>query len=185
MLMALLKMSRAVWRPFHAGEGRRHCLTFMLDGVRFGIDTRFITQVLPWGILAIPHDKPTCVRGFLRHDERMIPVLDIAARYGHNPLTPGKRTCLLVLSIGLGRWQHEVALMVDEVLSVQGFAADALRPVPEAAHRMMQVEVVEGLLKQKDGFLIALDALRLLPDEELYALVTYIRQTWPCEGRQR
>lgn len=184
-MMALIRGCRAVLRPRIAEPLVWHCLTFKLGGNLFGIDTRMVNRIVRYGIPAVPHDKPVCVRGFLRHEGDMIPILDIAARYGHHPLEPGRRTCLVVVGLGHGKWRRDVGVMVDEVSSVAELKPGDVRPVPEDAHRIMRVGIVAGMVRQEKDYLIVLDAMRLLSDNELKELSAYVWQAWPQDGMSR
>ncbi|HZW24884.1 MAG TPA: chemotaxis protein CheW [Gallionella sp.] len=168
----LLSRSEATLEPLPV----RYCLTFTLHGIRFGIDTRTVNEVVRLGILAVPGDLPQCLRALYRHNGVMIPVLDIAARYGSKPLTQGGRSCLVVVGLGCGKWRRDIGLMVDEVLSVAEFQPDEMRPAPEIVSQMAHAGIVEGLVWQAKDFLIVLDALRLLPDAELEAVAAYMAE---------
>jgi purine-binding chemotaxis protein CheW len=178
MLMNLVNACCALLRP--KGEAKPepllvcYCLTFTLHGVRFGIDTRTVNEIVRLGILAVPGDLPQCLRALYRHNGIMIPVLDIAARYGKKPLMQGGRTCLVVVGLGCGKWRRDIGLMVDEVLSVAEFQPDKMRPVPEIVSQMAHAGIVEGMVGQEKDFLVVLDALRLLPDAELEEVAAYM-----------
>lgn len=161
---------------------QRHYLTFSIDGIRFGIDIRMASRIVRYGIPAVPRGTPAFLRGFLRHEGEMIPILDIAARYGNHPQQPGGRTCLIVVELGHGRWRTEIGVMVEEVLSVAACHAGEVCAVPDVAHKLMRVGIVEGLVRQGEEHLILLDPMRLLPDDELQALMAYKQQTWPPAG---
>lgn len=158
---------------------RRYCVVVRLNGVDFGIDIRSAREIIPCGIFAEPRDKPVCVRAFFRHDGRMLPVLDIAARFGKQPLKQGKRSCLVVVSLERGKRKLDIGVMVDEARGLFEFGEDELSPVPEIAHEMMQVRMVAGMVKQGNGYLIMLDVGQLLLAQEQDELIAYMRQTWP------
>lgn len=177
MLMSLVNRCRTLLRPTGKAnpEPARYCLTFTLNGIRFGVDTRIVNEIVRLGILAVPNDMPRCMRALYRHNGVMIPVLDIAGRYGNQPLTQGRRSCLVVIGLGCGKWRRDVGLMVDEVRGVTEFAAASLKPVPEAARAMMQTGIIEGLLQEERDMLVVLDGWRLLPDRELEEIAAYMR----------
>lgn len=176
MLLSLISTCCNALRP-RAQEVviRRHCLTFSLNGIRFGIDTRVVNEIARYQMLAVPRGLPRSICGLFRHHGVMIPVIDIAACYGTHPLRPGGRTCIVLVGLGVGKWRREVGIMVDEIFSVAEFGVSDLLPIPEAAHKMISVEIIEGLVKQKKDYLVVIDVWRLLPDAEMEALAAYMR----------
>jgi len=175
MLLVLIETVCNSIFPSQKAAAKRQCITVALHGTRFGIDTRFVKQIARNHILAEPRGKPAFVRGLFRHQGNMIPVLDIAALYGTHPLEPGGRSCILIVTLGIGKWRRDIGLMVDEVLGWEEFAAVDLKPVPEVMHRMLQVEIVEGLVQQEKDYLIVLDAWRLVSDAQMEALFAFMR----------
>jgi purine-binding chemotaxis protein CheW len=154
---------------------RRHCLTFTLNGIWFGIDTGIVKKIARYQMLAEPRDLPRFIRGLYRHQGVMIPVVDIAARYAGKPLRPRGRTCIVLVELGVGKWRRDVGIMVDEIFGMSEFAPSELQPVPNVTHQMMETGIIEGLVRQEKDLLVVLDACRLLPDAELQELAVYMR----------
>lgn len=175
MLKKLINYCHDALKP-PAQMAIRHCLTFSLNGICFGIDPRFVIEIARYQILAAPRGMPHFICGLFRHNGVMIPVVDIGARYGKQPSRPGGRTCIVLIELGIGKWRREVGIMVDEIFGVAEFAATELLPVPELAHQMLEVQIIEGMVKQEKDYLIVIDVWRLLPDTELEALAAYMRQ---------
>jgi purine-binding chemotaxis protein CheW len=175
--MSLINTYLNVLLPSKQQEvNRRHCLTFSLNSIRFGVDTRVVNEVARYRILAEPRGMPYFIRGLFRHNGVMIPVIDIGAHYGKQPLQPGGRTCIVLIELGIGKWRRNVGIMVDEIFGVAEFGATELLPVPELAHQMLDVEIIEGLVRQEKDYLIVIDAWQLLPDAEMAELAAYMRQ---------
>jgi purine-binding chemotaxis protein CheW len=154
----------------------RACLTFTVGGLLFGIDSRIVQQIARYQILAEPRGKPPFIRGLFRHKGIMIPVVDLSARYGHAPVAPGGRTCIVIVELGVGKWRKELGLIVDEVRGLSEFPLSALKPMPEVVHKMIKVELVEGLVKLEKDYLVVLDPWRLLSDEEAGEVADYLKQ---------
>jgi purine-binding chemotaxis protein CheW len=176
MLLSLINTCCNALRPrVQEVAVRRHCLTFSLNGMRFGIDTRVVHEIARYQMLAVPRGMPRSICGLYRHHGVMIPVIDIAARYGTHPLCPGGRTCIVLIKLGVGKWRREVGIMVDEIFSVAEFESSDLKPVPDVAHKMISVRIIEGMVKQERDYLIVIDVWGLLPDAEQEELAAYMR----------
>jgi purine-binding chemotaxis protein CheW len=177
MLKTFINTCRNALKPrAQTALQHRYCLTFALNGIRFGIDARTVIEIARYRILAEPRCLPHFMRGVFRHDGRMIPVIDIGARYGKQPAQPGGRTCIVLIELGSGKWRREIGIMVDEIFGMAVFSASELLPVPELAHQMLEVKIIEGMLKQEKDYLVLIDVWRLLPDAELETLAAYMRQ---------
>lgn len=175
MIIVLIKAcSDAVKRQAQAMRTlrRQTCLTFNLGGTRFGVNILLVEEIVRYQALDVPATVSQTMRGLLTYKHHKVPVIDLAARYGNSPLTPGARSCVIILRLGIGRWQRNVGLMVDEVLGLADFIEADLKPMPELAVRQMPIEVIQGVIELEQDYLVVLDALRLLTDEELEALFT-------------
>lgn len=183
MTLSFIDSCRKALRP-RAQEvpAQRYCLSFFLNGVRFGIDIRIVVEIVRYRILAEPRGMPSSIRGLFRHNGNMIPVIDIAAHYGNQPLIPGGRTCIVLAEFGIGKWRRDIGLMVDEISGVSEFDASELLPVPESARRMFQVGIVEGLVRQEKAYLVVVDIWKLLPDAVLEELGAYMRREYGPAG---
>jgi len=178
VLLALINACRnaLIPRKQDARLQLRTCLTVTLHGILFGIDTRAVREIVRYRILAEPRNKPPYIRGLFRHRSIMIPVLDLAARYGHGAIEPGGRTCIVIVELGLGKWRKEVGLIVDEVRGLSEFPVTEMKPMPEMVHKMLEVEIVEGVVKLERDYLIVVDSWQMLSGEEAREVAGYLKQ---------
>lgn len=160
-------------RSFRIEQGVRTCLAFHVSGMLFGVDARAMQKIARYQILASPRGMPACICGLYRHQGLMIPVLDLSRRFGHAPITPGGRTCILIVEMGLGKWRKEIGLLADDVRGLSEFSLHALKPMPDVGHHMAEIE---GLVREGKDFLIVLDHLVLLNDHESACVADFIRQ---------
>jgi len=173
-LLDLINACRRVFLPRPARPAARTCLTFTVDGLLFGIDTRIVQEIARYRILAEPRGKPAFIRGLYRHHGIMIPVVDLAARYGHAPVEPGGRTCIVVVELGLGCWRKEVGLIVDEVRGLSEFPLSELKAMPDVVQRMIKVDLIEGLVRLEKDYLVVIDPWLLFSDEEAAQVAEYL-----------
>jgi len=148
----------------------------MLSGNLFGIDTVHIKEIVRCGILAVPRGKPACIRGFFRHDGRMLPIVDLARRYSDHSTDIGGRTCVVVVELGVKK--QEIGILVDEVRGLAEFEQDDLKPLPDMFRRMIAVDIVEGLISSPRDVLVMLGIQRLLSREESKMLYEYCKDMY-------
>lgn len=174
MVLALIQAcANAIKSSRKAGPAGRTCLTFLLSGNLFAVDTIHLKEIVRCGILAVPRDKPQFLRGFFRHAGRMLPIVDLARRYSDHLTEVGGRTCIVIVDMGQG---VEVGILVDEVRGLIEFDKTTLKPLPDMFRRMLTFEIVDGLLQSPRDMLIVLGIQRLLAADEVKELRYYCEQ---------
>lgn len=174
VILSLLKPWGKWVRSRRIEQGVRTCLGFYVSGMLFGVDTRAVQEIARFNILAEPRGMPRCIRGLFRHKGLMIPVIDLAQRFGHAKLEPGGRTCIVIVELGLERWRKEIGLMVDEVRGLSELAVGAIKPMPEALSKQV-LDQVEGVCRLEKDYLVVLDHLRLLTDTEAAEVSDFLK----------
>jgi purine-binding chemotaxis protein CheW len=134
-----------------------------------------LKEIVRCGIMAVPRDKPACVRGFYRHNQRMFPVIDLARRYSSHDTDINSRSCLLIVTLGEAADALQVAILAEEVGGLHELDADAIKPLPDEARRLMNVEVLDGLAKASRDYLMILAPERLLSSDEQHELRAYLK----------
>ncbi|HTY51223.1 MAG TPA: chemotaxis protein CheW [Steroidobacteraceae bacterium] len=138
-----------------AGQARRY-LAFRLGGERFGIDILRIKEIIEFpGLTEVPL-MPPCVRGVINLRGAVVPVVDLAARFGREPTAVARRTCIVIVeSKALGE-QQEVGVMADAVEAVLEIPAADIVP-PPAFGTGIRVEFIAGMASIDARFVILLD----------------------------
>lgn len=177
MVLSLIQAcADAIRTSRKTGLKQRTCLTFLLSGNLFGIDTVHLKEIVRCGILAVPRDKPYFIRGFFRHEGRMLPIVDLARRYSDHLTEVAGRTCIVIVELGAKK--QEVGILVDEVRGLAEFENSDLKPLPDMFRRMMAVEIVDGLINSPSDMLVVLGIQRLLSHEESKALNEYCKDMY-------
>lgn len=89
-------------------------LTFMLDKETYGIEIRFVTEII--GIQAITEipELPDYLKGIINLRGKIIPVMDVRLRFRKEPAEYNDRTCIIVIDIR----NISIGLIVDSVAEV-------------------------------------------------------------------
>ena len=74
-------------------------LTFQLDEEIYGIDLKYVKEIVGMqAITAIP-DTPDYIRGIINLRGKIIPVMDVRLRFKKPPVEYNDRTCIIVIDI--------------------------------------------------------------------------------------
>ena len=140
-------------------------LTFHLAGEDYGIEILYVTEII--GIQAITEvpDMPAFIRGVINLRGKVIPIMDIRARFGLPDRAYDDRTCIIVVNID----GTEVGLVVDEVSEVADIPAANVEPPPKTGNSSGG-QYIQGMGKIDKAVKILLDVNELLFNDEMRAL---------------
>jgi purine-binding chemotaxis protein CheW len=136
-------------------------LTFVIGKEDFGIDIRYVTEIIGiQGITEVP-GVPAHVKGVINLRGKVIPVMDVRLRFGVDERPYDDRTCIIVINID----EQPVGLIVDRVLEVLDIQKDEIEPTP-MIQKGKSNRFIQGLGKVGDQVKILLCASKLLYDQE-------------------
>ena len=140
-------------------------LTFHLAGEDYGIEIRFVTEIIGIQRITEVPDMPEFVKGVINLRGKVIPVMDVRTRFKLASRDYDDRTCIIVVNIN----NTSIGLVVDKVQEVVDIPADQVEPAPEKA-RGRHSRFIQGMGKMADDVKILLNVEQLLYDEELNQL---------------
>ena len=136
-------------------------LTFMIGREDFGIEIRYVTEIIGiQGITVVP-SVPPYVKGVINLRGKVIPVMDVRLRFGVEERPYDDRTCIIVINID----EQPVGLIVDRVLEVLDIQASEIEPPPKIKKGQSN-RFIQGMGKVGDQVKILLNAKILLFGEE-------------------
>eukprot|EP01034_Spumella_vulgaris_P031061 gene31061-38391_t len=144
-------------------------LTFMLGGEVFAIGILAIKEIIEYdGLTTVPL-MPECVRGVINLRGAVVPVMDLAARFGRPATQIGKRTAIVIVEIDADGEQQVVGVMVDAVNAVIDIPPSDIEPAPQFGARI-RAEFIAGMGKVNGKFVILLNTDQVLSVTELEAM---------------
>ena len=141
-------------------------LTFHLAGEDYGVEIRYVTEIIGIQKITEVPDMPDFVRGVINLRGKVIPVMDVRTRFRLPPREYDERTCIIVVDIN----ESSVGLVVDEVRDVADIPAAQVEPPPVTV-KSRGGSYIQGLGKLDNEVKIILNVNRLLNDEE-FELIT-------------
>lgn len=144
---------------------KQRYLTFRLGEGLFGINIRYIDEILGMQPITAVPEMPDYIKGVVKLRETIIPIMDVRLRFKIPEKDYTDRTCIIVTDFG----GTAVGLIVDSVSEVLAIPAEDISDScgfnSEGARGY-----VEGIGKIKDGIILLIDCAKLLNREELSAL---------------
>jgi purine-binding chemotaxis protein CheW len=141
-------------------------LTFLLGGEMFAIAIRHTKEIIRYGQLTLVPMMPSFIRGVINLRGAVVPVVDLAGRFGGRSAEVTRRTCIVILELEAEDGAQVLGLVVEAVSEVLEIAADAIRPPPAFGTRV-RADFIAGMGQVGERFVIILDAARVLSAEEL------------------
>jgi len=139
-------------------------LTFMLDDECYGLEIRYVTEIIGIQKITTVPEMPDFVRGIINLRGKIIPVMDVRLRF-KKPFQPYMdRTCIIVVDI------HElcIGLIVDRVSEVITIPESQVVAPPDVQKRGNRF--VMGIGKVGQEVKLLLDCEKLLNDHEIEQL---------------
>ena len=90
-------------------------LTFLLGGEMYAIGILNVKEIIEYGQLTEIPMMPAFIRGVINLRGSVVPVIDLAARFGGNQTETSRRTCIVIIELSSGDERHDIGVVVDAV----------------------------------------------------------------------
>lgn len=161
--------------PGTAGAGVRQFLTFILGGVMYALEIVNIKEIIEYGEVTEVPMMPPSIRGIINLRGAVVPVIDLAARFGGQPASVQRRTCIVIVEAIQTGQQSDIGIMVDAVSEVLDIAGSEIEPPPSFGARI-RADFIAGMGRVAGKFVIILDIARVLTVEDMAALTAISQQ---------
>ena len=161
--------------PGTAGTGVRQFLTFVLGGVMYALEIVNIKEIIEYGEVTEVPMLPPSIRGIINLRGAVVPVIDLAARFGGHPASVQRRTCIVIVEAIQAGQQSDIGIMVDAVSEVLDIAGSEIEPPPAFGARI-RADFIAGMGRVAGKFVIILDIARVLSAEDMAALTAISQQ---------
>lgn len=141
---------------------RGRYLTFSLEKEIYGIEIKYVTEIIGiQGITKVP-EVPAYVKGIINLRGKIIPVIDIRLKFGKESIEYDDRTCIIVIDIN----DILVGLIVDKVDEVLSISEEEIAP-PPAYKTGFENRYIKGIGKAGEEVQLLLDCEKLLRNDEI------------------
>lgn len=145
-------------------------LTFVLGRESYGIQVLKIREIIRFTDITSVPQMPDHVKGVINLRGKIIPVIDLRAKFGIGASETTERTCIVVVQVaGSAGAATQMGLIVDAVEEVTNIAANDIENTPDFGAQL-DTECILGMAKIKGAVKTLLDIDRVVGLEALPAL---------------
>jgi len=140
-------------------------LTFLIGDEFYGIEIRFVTEII--GIQAITEvpELPEYIRGIINLRGKIIPVMDVRLRFKKPFREYNDRTCIIVVDIK----DVSIGFIVDSVSDVLTIPEQDIVEPPQM-NKGFNNRYIKNIGKVGNDVKLLLDCEKLLTDDEMDAV---------------
>jgi purine-binding chemotaxis protein CheW len=163
---ALVKLDTQAAALASAAQEPQQYLTFMLGGEVFAIGILHIKEIIEYGQLTTVPMMPEFIRGVINLRGAVVPVVDLASRFGGKPSPITRRSCIVILELQVEEDTQVIGVVVDAVNEVLEIAGSDIEPPPAFGTRI-RTDFIQGMGKVKEKFVILLNVNSVLSADEM------------------
>jgi purine-binding chemotaxis protein CheW len=140
---------------------RRQYLSFSLAGSDYAVSILQVKEILQYETVTHVPSVPPSIRGVINLRGAVVPVIDLAVKFGlaGTPIT--KRTCILIAEAAVSGERTVVGVMADAVREVLELGGEEIEPPPSFGTQV-RVDYLVGMGKAGRGFVLLLDLDRVI-----------------------
>lgn len=144
-------------------------LTFILEKELFGIEIKFVTEIVGIQDITKVPEMPEYIKGIINLRGKIIPIMDVRLRFGKELRDYDDRTCVIVVDLdGVA-----LGLIVDSVSEVLPIPETDIDEIPGFSAGRGN-GFIKNIGKLKSGVCLLLDCDKLLSQDEISMLNTTI-----------
>jgi purine-binding chemotaxis protein CheW len=132
----------------------------------FAMDILGIKEIIEYSALTEVPMMPASVRGVINLRGAVVPVVDLAVRFGRPSSPVTKRTCIVIVETSLNDMRQDVGVVVDAVNEVLDIPPQQIEPPPTFGTRI-RTDFIQGMGNVNSRFVILLDVKQVLSLDEL------------------
>lgn len=141
-------------------------LTFFIRGEEYAAPILRVKEIIEFETVTRVPSTPAHVRGVINLRGAVLPVIDLAAKFGHGESAATRTTCIVVVETRVDGETLVVGLIADSVSEVVEIADEQIEE-PPAFGTGVRVDFLAGMGKLENKLVLVLDIDRVLSPVEI------------------
>jgi purine-binding chemotaxis protein CheW len=144
---------------------QRQYLTFFLADEQYAVGVLSVKEIIEYGIVTRVPTTPSYVRGVINLRGSVVPVIDLAVKFGLTAVPVSRRTCIVIMETTLLGEKVVMGIVADAVSQVIQFSSQDIEPAP-AFGTSVRLEYLEGMAKLGTKFVLILNMDRVFAADD-------------------
>lgn len=160
-------------------EIKTQYLTFLTAGEEYAISIVKVLEIIEYDTVTQVPNTPVWVSGVTNLRGRVIPVVDLAVKFGLQASRITKFSCIIITDVMFQGEMLTMGVLADSVSQVMDLSADEIEKTPPFGTRV-KTEYLLGMGALGKKFCLILDIDKVLSAEEILAVTEAIAE--PASG---
>jgi len=144
-------------------------LTFFTAGEEYAFDLLKVREVIEYTAITAVPNTPAWIRGVTNLRGSVLPVVDLAIKFGLTASAITKFSCVVVAEVVYEGENLTMGVLADSVSQVMDFSADDIEAPPPFGTRV-KIEYLLGMGRMGRKFCLILDVDKVLGRDEFLAM---------------
>ena len=140
-------------------------LTFQLAGEEYAVGILQVKEIIAYGVLTNVPQTPPSVRGVINLRGNVVPVVDLAVKFGLAVSPVTDRSCIIIVETESEGEKAVVGIVADSVSQVSDLPRQDILP-PPAFGTHVRVDFLRGMAKAAQKFVLILNIDKVLAGDE-------------------
>ncbi|MEA2465294.1 MAG: purine-binding chemotaxis protein CheW [Acidobacteriota bacterium] len=146
-------------------------LTFTIAGEQYAVGVAHVKEIIGYDVPTKVPGTPPWIRGVINLRGLVVPVVDLAVKFGRPATDVTRRTCVVIVDVQFADGAVTMGVVADGVSQVLDLSADDIQPPPTFG-MSVRLDFLLGLITAGKQFALLLDIDRVLAADELLAAIS-------------
>ncbi|MGD0212304.1 MAG: chemotaxis protein CheW [Terriglobales bacterium] len=156
-------------------------LTFMTAGEEYAISIGKVSEIVEYEAVTTVPNTPIWIRGVTNLRGRVVPVVDLAVKFGLPASDITKFSCIIITEVMFQGEPLTMGVLADSVSQVMDLSADEIEATPPFGTRV-KTEYLLGMGALGKKFCLILDIDKVLSADELLAVTETVTDERPADA---
>lgn len=144
-------------------------LTYYLAGEEYAVGILRVKEIIEYDTLTKVPGTPPFIRGVINLRGSVVPVVDLAVKFGLPETPVTKRTCIVIVEVNVEDERTVMGVVADAVSQVMDLSSREIEAPPSFGTRV-RMDYLQGMGKVDKKFILILDIDRVLSGNEILAV---------------